>query len=804
MADVRRWARLIASYSGPAAAVLGLLLAGPARARAPAATCPSERCVTLSLQLKARGERQPLSEATVIVIEAPPGAELGVLRPPPPLPPEGPPWQRLAQTDAQGRVELEDVPDTPVRIIVVAAGFERYEAVVRAGAKPQKLFIPTSDETDYRTVVENEVGPPRAAPQSALLTREEIRTLPGTQGDPLRALQNLPGVARTPGNLGLLILRGAAPAQSRVFMGGHALPRAFHVLSLSSVFPAEVLDELRLVPGNFDAAYGNATGGIVVIEPRAGRRDGIHGFSEIDIAAASTMLEGPVGKGSFIVGAQRGYADLAIAAADRVTERVTGESSSLLRPTYYDYQGLFDYPVRHGSVGVRVFGAGDRLRSAPSLDGGTGFDYRTSFHRIDAVARTRIDGWNFWWTPSFRFESGRLSFDVGQQQRRRDFVLSTRAEMSRRFSEHLQWLVGTDLEVDGFVATNERAPTLADIPTPATESVRGVESSLGFYTSAQLDWGRVHLTPATRASAFTSRSQSAFSIDPRLVGHVDIGERWTLDMGLGKYSQARDITQTETIDLVDQGSLVGNASVFLPPVFTRFDPEVGFAPGDRQLTVRQALHASLGGTVDLDETHSIAATGFVRAQDNATPTFFEGSVVDFATREHAVGLTALARRRVTKRLYGWVAYTLMWTQLRFTETAPNTSFRDRPTDFDQRHNFNVVASYILPKNWRIGGRFRVVTGFPFSPVIGSLNVQGARAPIQGRRNSGRLGTFHQLDLRVDKRWIRDRAIITGYVDVQNVYNRQNPEAVLYGADFREQEGVVGVPIFPSLGIRVDY
>jgi hypothetical protein len=42
------------------------------------------------------------------------------------------------------------------------------------------------------------------------LERREIERIPGTGGDALRSLQNLPGVARS-GFGGLLIVRGSAP-----------------------------------------------------------------------------------------------------------------------------------------------------------------------------------------------------------------------------------------------------------------------------------------------------------------------------------------------------------------------------------------------------------------------------------------------------------------------------------------------------------------------------------------------------------------------------------------------------------------
>ena len=785
-------------------ALLGLFLAFAAPTANSAPPCDDAPCGSLTIRLRRRGDRQPLEEATVIAIPAPAGAEAGALDPPPPLPEDGPAWQRIVTTDEDGTATFDGLPTTGARVIVVATGYERVEWVVLPTDKPLSVFVEPLDQDTFRTVVKSESGPTRARSQSQLLTREEIQTVPGAQGDPLRALQNMPGVARSPFNLGLLVLRGASPASSRVYMGGHALPRAFHVLSLSSVFPAEVLDDLRLVPGNFDAAYGNATGGIVEIDPRAGRRDGIHGFSELDIGAATTMLEGPIGKGSFIVSAQRGYYDLALRTADSITERVTGEPGGNLYPTYYDYQGLLDYPMRGGSWSVRLFGSGDRLRTPPPIPGmpDTGFDLRNGFHRVDFAVRKRAGGWRLWWTPSVRFESG--SFLVREstfRQRRRDGVVSMRTELSRRFTPHFSWLMGTDLEVDTYSVQREVLEPSPIVSDPESPRSRGVVSTIGVYTTAPIDLGPAHLVLGARGTAFTVKDDAAFSFDPRLNTSFDVGDRWVLHASLGKYSQLRSDDNDITVDIANSIQ----PALWYPPVLSRFDETVSFDPGAQPLSVRQALHASVGADWKITDGITAEATAFGREQDNATPLFTDDNgYVPYATREHTIGVQTMLRKHLGGNLYGWVTYTLMWSQLRFVEQIPGLDLPSRATDFDQRHNFGLVASYLLPKGWRLGGRFRVSSGYPYSPVIGSVNSLQTRYPLLGPRNSARLGAFHQLDLRVDKRWILDRATVTGYVDVQNVYNRANPDSIFYRYDFREEASFVGLPIFPAIGIRVDY
>ncbi|MEM6992782.1 MAG: TonB-dependent receptor [Myxococcota bacterium] len=764
--------------------------------------------------VRVAGDRRGIAGASVLAVPADPDARPGGSRGAREPAPDEPRWSVAASTDDDGRFTLEGVPTGKARLLVIAPGFELTERIVEvtSGADTSAdLFAAADEQTAYRTVVQARAPPP-TEPRRHELSREEIQTVPGAQGDPLRAIQNLPGVARAPASLGLLVLRGAPPGQSGVFLGGHAIPRAFHVLSLSSVFAADVIDRLDFVPGNFDPAYGNATGGVVLVEPRPGRRDGVHGHGEIDLAAASALVEGPVGDGSFIIGAQRGYVDAVVAGAGAVVEQVTGESSGLLLPSYWDYQAIVDQPLPGGATfTLRALGAGDRLRGQGPPEGqdpNAGFDFRTDFHRLDVVFRKRQARIQYLLTPSVRYEFGRLVLSGDTLTRRRDDgILSVRAQGTGQITPAVDLTLGADTEVDVFRTQDDAAivdpMTLQPLPRVVTTE-RGVASTVGAFMVGDLHYGRASLRPGVRANGFMVAGRHAYSIDPRATARIEFGERWAVAAGVGRYSQARPVTDSDSVDLIDQTTGVGGGNAFLPPVFSRFDPQIEFAPQDTDLTVRQAVQASTGAEVDLGRGWGVSATGYLRDQDNAEPLIFDNRVVTFATRSRNLGAELLVRKRLTAKLYGWVAYTLSYGELRFIQGNERLVGRRRPSDFDQRHNLILLASYVLPRGWRVGGRFRYVTGYPFTPVIGSIAVRGGFVPVQGNRNDGRLPPFHQLDLRVDRTWTLQRVKVHAYVDVQNVYNRQNPEAILYSADFRSEAGFVGIPIYPTIGVRVDY
>jgi hypothetical protein len=71
-------------------------------------------------------------------------------------------------------------------------------------------------------------------------------------------------------------------------------------------------------------------------------------------------------------------------------------------------------------------------------------------------------------------------------------------------------------------------------------------------------------------------------------------------------------------------------------------------------------------------------------------------------------------------------------------------------------------------------------------------------------NSSRLPSFHQLDVRIDRNWIFDEWILTGYLEVQNAYNRANAEGYSFNYDYSERALISGVPILPSFGLRGEF
>ena len=88
------------------------------------------------------------------------------------------------------------------------------------------------------------------------LTIEEIRKIPGSNGDALKVIQNLPGVARVPFGGAGLIIRGSEPRDSATLIGRHWVPLIFHFGGLRSVFPSELIKSIDFFQGISELSMG--------------------------------------------------------------------------------------------------------------------------------------------------------------------------------------------------------------------------------------------------------------------------------------------------------------------------------------------------------------------------------------------------------------------------------------------------------------------------------------------------------------------------------------------------------------------
>jgi outer membrane receptor protein involved in Fe transport len=232
--------------------------------------------------------------------------------------------------------------------------------------------------------------------------------------------------------------------------------------------------------------------------------------------------------------------------------------------------------------------------------------------------------------------------------------------------------------------------------------------------------------------------------------------------------------------------------------------------GNPNLKLTRAIHYSVGAEQTIFENIELSLEGFYKDVDNVLTRSSrlierDGEMVPekFASdgRGRSFGLEVQLKHRPTDRFFGWLAYTLMKNE---RTDEPGGDWR--LFDSDQTHILTAVASLSIGWGITAGLRFRLASGNPETPIIGSAYDadKDTHDPIYGKINSDRMPMFHQLDARVDKKWQWDLLALTVFADVQNVYNRKNPVAHLYSYDFSQKDYFYDLPIFPNVGLKLEY
>jgi TonB family protein len=738
---------------------------------APPPPAPAGLPVALLGRVVERGTRSPVAGATV---DAGGGA--------------------VAVTDAAGRFELRGVPPGKATVRVASAEHQAFqtEETVAAGAAREVEYRVTRRHYDpFEAVVRGERERKEVAVH--VLRADEVRTLPGTQGDTLKVLQNFPGVARTPFGVGLLVVRGSAPQDTKVYLDGIEIPLLFHFGGITSVVSSDVIGGLDFYPGNFGVRYGRALGGSVEVRTKEPRRE-LHGSAQLDVFDGRATVDFPVGDGSASVSVRRSWVDAVLAV---VLPRVAPDTATDLRvaPRYYDYQAKLAHPLLGGTGEVMLFGSDDALEFVRPDDAADrpSFKLQTGFHR--AALRFRRD-----LAPGLGNEAtvalGLDRFDVLQGE---NFgVLTTirsltlRDALSWRPSPALSLTLGVDALLRSFeysiYAPPLRAPGqvggfIGDVAAEVGEATRGSWLSPAAYLEAE--WRpspRWRLVPGLRLDGDSRLVRGTPWLDPRLAVFFEARSGTTLSAAAGLYGEAPAPQQTTR---------------------TFGNPDLG---------VQRAAQYSLGLTQELPHAASLEVTAFFKdlrrvvGQTRAAAADGDPLLLSNGTVGEVWGVEALLRRQLSRGLFGWLAYTYSRSSRRDDPTMPSYP-NWHLFNFDQTHILTVVASYRTAGEWTLGTRLRAVSGNPFNEPAGSvLNANSGRYQClpPARLFASRLPGFMQADVRVDKRWVYDAWTLGVYLDVQNATNRENAEFNFNNFDCSDRVALAGLPIFPTFGLRAEW
>ena len=630
----------------------------------------------------------------------------------------------------------------------------------------------------------------------------EGRRLPGTAGDVLKVIESMPGVARAQVGSGALVVWGAAPGDTRVYVDGVRVPRLYHGGGLRSIVATDLVDAVELAPGGYGAAYGRGLGGLVTVRTRRLSEPDFHASAGVDLLDAGAAVRVPIGDRLHVaLAARRSH-------LDAVLDPITGGDAKdfFPIPRYDDAQARISYEIaKNERVEVTWLHASDEVdRVAASADpllrkqDSRSLSFERVYVRYEKGAVSVV--------PWFGVDASRRTdrFGAVPASLAQDTTLyGLRAAYRGSLTKALSLVAGLDAEVDdarlrrsGSITTPAREGDLrvfGQVPEDRANADRWKVVTAGLAPFAELDAalfdGRVHVTPGLRFDPYfvsVSRKTPAVgdtpgvgsfrqdaSLDPRLALRWEVSSRLLLRGAYGRYHQ---LPAAE-----DLSAVFGN-------------PLLPTASGD---------HFVAGSALKILPRTALETTAFLTLSDglamrNPQPSPLLAEALLPVSEGRSYGAQFLLRQELSRRVAGWISYAMSRSERRDTGAAPW-----RPSDYDQTHVLSAVARVELGRGWEVGARARWSSGFPRTAVLGALYDarRDVFAPDFAEKNRDRIPAFFQLDLRGSKRWTLPYGALEAYLEVQNVTNRENPEEVVYSTSYRQKGYVTGLPILPVAGLR---
>lgn len=708
------------------------------------------------------------------------------------------PQKWKATTDKQGQFEFIDTPTEDSELIINFTGYKKWteKITLQKINDPNKNTLLIYLERESYNYLETRVTAVREKKEAQkTLSQEEFLTMPGSGGDPVKAVQNLPGVNRTTGGDARVVIQGSEPEDTLYNINGHDVPLVFHFGGLTSIVTPEAVDSIDYFSAGYGAEWSRALGGHIGLNVRDPKTDRLHSFVFIDSLNSGFLLEAPINSdSSYLISGRYSYVGEVFKAIMKDNE----DFNLTVAPSYYDISALYKLRLSDQDD-FRVFfiNSQDKLEfvlnkpigNDPKLRGN--FFQQTQFNRIIPEWKRQIDA-STKLKLSTAYGNNDILADIGTNYfHLKNRGLTNRGEYGKEISPLYKTSFGIDTMDDWYDVTLRLPTTYTEggVSNPLATGdqkethVEGHDSLYGLYwvNEIKLDESSPFtLLPQLRYDRFSPTKENL--IQPRFSIRYKVSDSLLMKASTGTYYQ---LPQPQEYD-----SYYGNPNIKSSSA-THFllGLENDFRSGaENGYQLTSALFYKKLDSLVIPSSRLIEREGiqsYENYNNDGTGTV-QGMEFQLKFKENTD--------------MNWIA---SYTYIQSRRKQPNQ--KELPSKYDQTHSFNFLVSYQW-NDWLLGSRLRFVSGNPYTPIVGSSydSDNDVYIPQRGEIFSKRNPNFFQWDLRVDRKWVFNTWILSGYLDIQNLTNTQNQEGLSYSYDYTESNKITGLPILPSIGMKGEF
>ena len=619
------------------------------------------------------------------------------------------------------------------------------------------------------------------------LNATEIERLPGANRDVSKVIAALPGVASRATFRNDIIIRGGSPGENKFYLDGIEVPNINHFATQgSSGGPVGLLNvnfirEVDFYSGAFPANRANGLSSVISFKQKDGNKDGLITNFALGSSDAALTFDGPSGKKvNFIFSARRSYLQFLFAALKLP-----------ILPTYNDFQYKVNVKLNDkNKISFIGLGAIDDFRLNTTVNDNITDTIQREYNDFILGNLPLQKQWNYTLGINYSHTSKNsvqtivLSRNMlnNTSSRYKDFI-ETEANKLQDYSsfeaenklrmEHTylnngwKWNVGLGYEYARYFnstfnkITVQGNPLTIDFKSDLFMSKAALFSQLskGFFGE------KVNLSVGIRSdiSNYSSGMMNPFNqLSPSFSINYRITPSFALNANVARYHQLPSYTILGYRDMA--GDLVNKSN---------------------NLTYIQADHFVFGAEYLTKLNSRFTLEGFFKKYDkypfsikdslslaNVGSDFgiVGNEAVSSNSKGRTYGAEFLYQQKLFKGFYAILAYTFVVSE-----------FKDKnnlyvPTAWDSKNIVSFTGGKRFKKGWEVGFRWLFSGGSPYTPYDVETSTLKQNWDINGfgildynALNTKRESSFHQLNVRVDKKIYLNRMNLNFYLDIQNAY-----------------------------------
>lgn len=711
--------------------------------------------------------------------------------------------EALATTGADGAFEVKGIEPGYHTITVTVDGYESEsssELLFTYDKSPYILLELTSLASGVGEVSIRKTSIQKREAESPVssqkLSIREIERNPGGNRDISKIIQSLPGVVSVPGFRNDVVIRGGAPSENKFYLDGIEIPIINHFQTQGStggpvgLLNVNFIKEVNFYTGAFPVNFANGLSSVLDFRQMDGNANKAKYRFTLGSSDVGFTADGPMGKkATYIFSARQSY--------------LQGLFSVLglpFLPNFIDYQAKVKVKLNDkDDISFLMVGAVDFFRLNLKVNDNITDSLQLKSNKYILGYLPVYRQWNYTFGTVYThygkgsktqyFLSRNMLNNTSYKYRNNDestednriFTYNSieeenklRVENSRSLN---RWkvLTGAGVEYVQFGVDNKAkilipgAPgTAGTVKDIAFNSQLNLAKYSGFVRAYRNVMGNGTLSFAGRLDGNTFNkemqnvlNQPTASVSASLPTKVD---GLFFNANVGQFTQLPSYTilgyrnAAGELDNLNRVKYIRNRMVAAGLQYNKVK--------DTRITLEGFYKKYANYPLALNDSICLGNLGTDFAVVGNEPV---SSVCD----GRAYGMEFLIQKRSRSGLYGILAYTLSWSEFNDKNgKAVNSAW-------DSRHTLSLVGGVKLKRNWEMGAKFRMASGRPYTPydvqrslVKGNWDVKGVALNDYSRLNAERLGTFSQLDVRVDKVWYFKRSSLNLYMDIQNFLNKE--------------------------------